>query len=147
MSCEHDGTLIIGYGNRLRGDDGAGVEAAIALREAGVPAREVHQLVPELAENLSAADRVIFIDADAALAPGEVRVDYVDSESGGIFEHHATPANLLCLAREIYGRAPEAVVIGIGGASHDFGAEMSPSVRTAIGKVVELCMNPVWWRS
>jgi hydrogenase maturation protease len=147
MNCAPDRTLIIGYGNVLRGDDSAGVRAATALREAGVPALDVHQLVPELAEAVAAAERVIFIDADAALAPGEVRVTPVTPESGSVLEHHATPTNLLSLAYDIYGHAPQAVVIGIGGESHDFGDAVSPSALEGIKEAVRLCMNPVWWKN
>ncbi len=49
--------LVIGYGNALRGDDGAGPAAAAALRDQ-LPLRIAdvrffHQLLPELSEVLS----------------------------------------------------------------------------------------------
>ena len=60
-------TLVIGYGNALRGDDGAGYIAAELLRERiQNPAVEVfslHQLAPELMEPISRARQVIFLDA------------------------------------------------------------------------------------
>ena len=68
--------LIIGYGNPLRGDDGVGwrvAEAvAAALPDGAAEVLTVHQLTPELAELMSRADRVIFIDAAAEGEAGEV---------------------------------------------------------------------------
>jgi len=60
--------LIIGYGNPLRGDDGAGWQAAGILKERirdeRVQVVRSHQLMPEMAEAISRARKVIFIDAD-----------------------------------------------------------------------------------
>ena len=62
-----DRTLIIGYGNPLRGDDGVGWEVASRLAatipEEAAHIMTVHQLTPELAESVSEAELVIFIDA------------------------------------------------------------------------------------
>ena len=64
--------LIIGYGNPLRGDDGLGWRAAEQLAEI-IPQSEAeviacHQLTPELAEPISRARLVIFIDMSLELA-------------------------------------------------------------------------------
>ena len=65
--------LVIGYGSDLRGDDGLGRRAALAvaaLEMAGATVMSVHQLTPELAEPLAGVDGAIFLDAhpaDAAL--------------------------------------------------------------------------------
>jgi hydrogenase maturation protease len=62
--------LIIGYGNPLRGDDDVGWEAAsrlaAALPSEAVHILAVHQLTPELAEAVSEADLLIFVDASDA---------------------------------------------------------------------------------
>jgi hydrogenase maturation protease len=59
--------LIIGYGNPLKSDDGLGWHAAQELsRELtppGVKVIRAHQLTPELAEEASTAELVLFIDA------------------------------------------------------------------------------------
>src|SRR5947207_2352820 len=68
--------LIIGYGSSLRGDDGAGSIAAELLaerfKENDVQVRRCHQLVPELAEPISCAEVVIFVDACRENQPGEI---------------------------------------------------------------------------
>jgi hypothetical protein len=60
--------LVIGYGNELRGDDGVGPKTAMAVSEwhfPGVKTMVCHQLTPDLAEPIAAAERVVFIDAVA----------------------------------------------------------------------------------
>ena len=69
-------TLIIGYGNPLRGDDGVGPRAAELLVEEdgvtspllpdGVQVLVCHQLTIELAPQIAEADRLILIDAIAS---------------------------------------------------------------------------------
>jgi hydrogenase maturation protease len=67
-------TLVIGFGNPLRGDDGAGWRAAelIAadLRARGVTVVGRHQLTLELAEDVSEADIVMLVDASCENSPG-----------------------------------------------------------------------------
>ena len=82
------GVLVIGYGNPLRGDDGIGRHAAELL--AGDPpldGAEVltsHQLVPELAEDISRASLVVLIDASLQGEPGSLSVRRIEP-------HPATP--------------------------------------------------------
>ena len=59
-------TFVIGYGNSLRGDDGAGPEVARRVMALDLPDAEVleaHQLLPEHAEMISHYERVVFVDA------------------------------------------------------------------------------------
>ena len=70
-------TLIIGYGNPLRGDDGLGWQVASELAkcvDALISVVAVHQLTPELAEPVSDADLVIFVDSSCDGEPGSWRV-------------------------------------------------------------------------
>ena len=132
-----DGLLVIGYGSELRGDDAAGTIAARRLRRLGYQAIATHQLTPELAERMAAARQVVFLDADAGMAPGEIAVARVDSTaSAGALEHHAGPGVLLRLAREAYGAAPAAVLIRLGGRSFALGSRLSAEARRAVAKAV-----------
>jgi hydrogenase maturation protease len=121
--------LIVGYGNTLRGDDAVGPQLATIL--GGIA---VHQLVPELAERLSTEDRVIFIDARTDLAPGEVRTMPVESESAST--HWCSPGWLLHLAQEVYGKSPEAILIGIGVESFEMGAPLSAAAKEGMEKAL-----------
>lgn len=133
--------LIIGYGNSLRGDDGAGPQAARELRGRGFPALEVHQLAPELAEAISRVKLVVFTDASVELEPGQVRVTPVREDRASAFEHHISPGGLLRLTREVYERAPAALVIAIGGESYELGDALSDSALRAIQDVVDICAH------
>ncbi len=133
----HDGLLVIGYGSDLRGDDAAGLLAARRLARLGFHAIAVHQLTPELAEQVAAARQVIFLDADARVASGEIAVERIAAtEATGALEHHATPAGVLRLAKEAYGAAPEARVIGLGGRRFHVGARPSSEARRAIARAI-----------
>lgn len=100
--------LVIGYGNTLRGDDAVGQVVARALAgEAAIEGVEViacHQLMPELAECIDAADLVVFIDAAADLQPGAIVAEVVQaaSLSSGLV-HHVDPRMLLFMTAKLYG--------------------------------------------
>ena len=105
------GLLVIGYGNTLRRDDGVGpkvAEAVAALALPGVRALACPLLTPELAEAVSQARVVIFVDA-AVDAPREVQLrKLAPAGTSQIMAHAASPATLLALARDVFGHAPEA---------------------------------------
>ncbi|HLK47023.1 MAG TPA: hydrogenase maturation protease [Bryobacteraceae bacterium] len=136
MNFKADDLLIIGYGNSLRGDDDAGPAVARELRRRGFAAIETHQLTPELAETLSIASLALFVDANAIREPGRIWVGAVPEADQPVFEHHPSPAVLLRLAREVYGRAPEALLVAIGAASYEIGAGLSRPVQHAIRRTV-----------
>ena len=113
-------TLIIGYGSTLRCDDGIGYIIAEQLMDA--PPSQIsdlksqieviarHQLTPDLADAVHQADQVIFIDACADAAPGEVRVTEVKpaGENWGAFVHEMSPGVLLDCVKDLYGKTPRA---------------------------------------
>lgn len=135
-------TLVIGYGNPLRQDDGLGWEVARQVDQLFAPARiealTCHQLTPELAELVSRADLVIFIDARDGDGPGRVECHPVIARPDGdsTFSHHLSPSTLLGLARSLYGGLPPAWLVSVDGASFGYGSELSPKVRAALPGVV-----------
>lgn len=133
-----EGVLFIGYGNPLRGDDSAGPLAAHRLAERGFLALAVHQLTPELAERLAGAHTVVFLDADAFLRPGAIAIEALTSgPASRPFEHDASPAGLLRLARTAYGAEPASWLIRIGGENFGFGEGLLASAETALSHAVE----------
>lgn len=139
MPGEHPLPLLVGWGNALRGDDGAGVVLAERLRDE-LPAHALrvvvaHQLTPDLAEAVSAAAAAVFVDASCAADPGAVACHRLAAAPAltSEFTHHCQPADLLRLAHELYGRAPaSAWLVTIGGASFGFGEELSPRIAAAL---------------
>ena len=134
-------TLVIGYGNTLRGDDGAGPLAAELLRDRiHRPETEIlsqPQLLPELMEPIARASRVIFIDAAVSGRAGKVhRIPLRPAPACARFTHHATPEALLAGAQSLYGHTPEATLYIIPGRSFETGQELSPAVRRAVNELV-----------
>jgi hydrogenase maturation protease len=135
--------LVIGYGNRLRADDGVGWEVASRLA-AAVPSEAahiltVHQLTPELAESVSEADLVIFIDASAVGKPGTWRCDQTMPESacGNSLGHHLDVNGLLAYARAVYNASPEALVVSVAAESFDLQDHLSASAEAALPGLID----------
>jgi hydrogenase maturation protease len=128
--------LVIGYGNDLRGDDAAGRTAADRVAAWGHPAVRVlslHQLTPELADPLAAAERAIFLDAHLATDDAAVRVRRIHPASDDTgMAHTNEPARVLHLAETAFGHAPEAWWITIPAAEFGFGAPLSPLTERGI---------------
>ncbi len=134
------GLLVIGYGNTLRSDDGVGpkvAEVVAALALAGVQVLAVPLLTPELAEALSRARLVIFVDA-AVDAPREVQMRRLaPAASSQVMAHAASPATLLALARDVFGHAPEAWWLTIPVEEFGIGETLSPLAQRGLAVAVE----------
>jgi hydrogenase maturation protease len=137
--------LVVGIGNDLRGDDGAGravTEAIQRLDPPGVRVQWTHQLVPELAEQLASVDRVIFVDAalDPAPAP-RVRLSRRAAGAPAIGGHHGTPEALLGLVRLAGLPAPEAFVVTVPAYDLTLTTRLSPATLTAVDTAVALVLR------
>ena len=121
--------LVIGYGNDLRGDDAAGRSAADRVAAWKLPAVRVlslHQLTPELADPLVAADRAIFLDAHPAGDDPAVRVRPISPvPHTNRFGHSSDPRALLAFTKTAFGRSPEAWWVTIPAADFALGAPLS----------------------
>lgn len=138
-----DGVLVIGYGNTLRTDDGLGWYAAERLaddpRLDGATVIGRHQLTPELALDVSRAALVVFVDANVGPPPGTLTIETVPTagNSATAWSHQLTPSSLVALARELYGRAPEVILVSVGVASLDHGDRLSSVVEAALPALVD----------
>lgn len=133
------GAVVIGYGNRLRGDDGVGprVAAAIGRRRPDVRALGVHQLTPELAAVVADAALAVFVDARADGGAGvTVEPTGPDAACPAALGHVAAPGAVLALAAALYGRCPRAWTVGVPVASLALGDRLSPSGRAAARRAV-----------
>ena len=116
--------MIIGYGNQLRGDDGAAWELARRAEALGWETLTVVQLTPELVDTLSPLDEVVF--ADATHEPGPLRWYALDPIEGqGWPAHCGEPERLLDLCHKLHGRAPQAWMLTLPG--EDFGYRLGLS--------------------
>lgn len=133
-------TLVIGFGNPLRGDDAAGpaVARAAGLTRPDVTVLTPHQLLPEFAPEVAAADTVVFIDAATDVPAGDVRCQAVDPSATARLDHVLSPAALVGLGLAAFGHAPHAWLVEIGAASFDVGTALTPAVTEALPRAVEL---------
>ncbi|HET9518634.1 MAG TPA: hydrogenase maturation protease [Actinoplanes sp.] len=149
--------LVIGYGNRLRSDDGVGWTVADALRDdpraAAVDVIATTQLNPEHAADLAAARLAVFVDASVAGDPPPAPGAYVlsrlpppglpsaDGAPPPAWSHHCTPAGLQALAAALYGAAPPVVLVGVGVADCAVGEELGPTVAAAVPNLVDVVLK------
>jgi hydrogenase maturation protease len=133
--------LVLAVGNPLRSDDGLAWHAADELRSSGsqseIEILKVHQLAPELAEDVSRAAQVIFVDAAATGEPGTLSCErVVGSAAESASSHSFTPAALLQLATTLYGVLPTAFLVSVAGKSFEHGEFLSPEVGQALPQLV-----------
>jgi hydrogenase maturation protease len=129
--------LIVAYGNPLRSDDGVGWVVAEELRRRltspEVEVVRLQQLLPEVAEGLSRAAAVIFVDASCNGEPGEVRCQPVLPPPTKVqFSHQLSPAEVLGLASQLYGATPQAFCVTLAGYCFEHGEELSESVAARL---------------
>ncbi|HET9656886.1 MAG TPA: hydrogenase maturation protease, partial [Kineosporiaceae bacterium] len=157
-----DRLLVIGIGNDLRGDDGAGravVEDLAGRDLPGVRAIWSHQLVPELAEPIAAARCVVFVDcalpghADGSGAERSgaersgvdlCRIAPGDPAFGG---HQAGPQSLLGLAQLAGLPVPPAYLLSLPAHDLGLGDQLSgpagEAVAVAVGMILRLADAPL----
>jgi hydrogenase maturation protease len=132
--------LVIGYGNTLRRDDGAGVRVAEAVERLGLPGVEVltrHQLTPELAPVLATAHSAVFVDATVDdHHTGRWRVLRPALRPSAL-AHAADPRTLLALAKGLFGHAPRAWLITVPAPDMGYGEGLSPVAAAGVAAAVE----------
>jgi hydrogenase maturation protease len=134
--------LVIGYGNPLRSDDGVGQAVVGRLRAAGFSSSlkllAAHQLLPEHAELISRAERVIFIDAATGEPPGAIAVREITAVSDGSagLIHDFTPQTLLAYAERLYGQAPQAHLITVNGYSFAHGDSLTAEITAVLPELL-----------
>lgn len=132
-------TLIIGYGNPDREDDGVawhilGLVAQRLGHTLAIPPDDEFQtfgieidlyftlqVTPELAEMITAYDRVIFVDAHTGIVPEEIHwQDLVGDYQTSPFTHHMTASTCVGLARTLYDARVEAYLVSVRGYAFGF---------------------------
>jgi hydrogenase maturation protease len=132
--------LILACGNTLRGDDGIGPFLCAWAEErftANPNVRTVasHQWTPDMAEDIAAAESVIFIDCAIDQAPGQVLLRELSPAplKPGLATHHLSAPELLHTAQDLYGHQPRrALLLTIGAGSIELGEGFSAPVNAAL---------------
>jgi hydrogenase maturation protease len=142
-------TLIIGYGNPLREDDGVGWYVADRVAERlgdAVKVLRLHQLTPDLAADLAAVDFVVFVDArvDAEGEPARgVVAEPVKPADSPARSHYCAPGTLLATASLLFGRAPVAWLVSVPAHALGFAESLTPATRAAADEAIETIIGLV----
>lgn len=150
-------TIIVGFGNADREDDGAawhilsGLAARLGRPVPDVPEDgffpEDHdidlwyvlQLTPEMSEDMARYERIVFVDTHTGNIPHEIQLQPVEGTPvSSSFTHHMTPAASLELVRKLYHGAPEAVLLSVRGYSFGFTRELSSRTAELVKQAVEM---------
>jgi len=130
--------LLIGFGNTLRGDDGAGPRLAEKVAAWDLPQVRVlirHALVPELAEDLRKTKRVLFVDACPKVERFEVLALNAASKPASHsanWGHFSDPEELLALAQVLHGLVPQAWLLLLPAVNFAMGEELSSTALAGI---------------
>lgn len=135
--------LVIACGNPLRADDGVGWHIADALQNANtdpkIQIKAVQQLTPDLAEDVSRADTVVFVDAIESERPGRVTIELLAEtpDNQALFTHSVHPSSLLWLARTLYEHTPQrAFLLTVTCSCFEYSEELSQPVALAVPEAV-----------
>lgn len=154
-------TLILGYGNVDRQDDGIAWHVLAALRlRLGKPAPEAFgepfepqgenpdflftlQLTPELAETLADYQRVCFVDAHTGNVPEDIHFRHLQQKyQRSPFTHHLTPETLLAFCTQLYSHTPHAILVSVRGYQFGFDRSLSPETQAFVEPAVQKIL--VW---
>ena len=139
-------TLVAGFGNELRSDDGFGVAVIHRLQARGpVPGVNVVEIgtagIRLAQELLTPYDRLVIVDAMArGGAPGTVYVVAVDAveAAGEVDLHLAVPSRALAVAKALGALPREVFIVGCEPAEvDDLTTELTPAVRAAVDTALE----------
>ncbi|MBC8016429.1 MAG: hydrogenase maturation protease [Sporomusaceae bacterium] len=144
--------IIIGFGNVLMGDDGAGIRASHVLMEASLPANiEVIDggvASFEILDGVRTADQIILIDALAAGGqPGEIYrllSENLDNwkANQGLSLHEFTLIDSLRLAK-VLGPMPPIIIYGIEPEDVSFRWGLTPAVEKALARLIPMIITSV----
>jgi hydrogenase maturation protease len=153
-------TLILGFGNPDRQDDGVAWHVLSELMtHYGLPKpesldiddfdpeKQVHflfqlQLLPELADEINQYERAVFIDAHTGAVPLDVNIADVTPEfQKSPLTHHLTTSSLLAIARKIHNSYPQSILVSIRGYKFGFSQKLSPQTKILVGKAVNAIQN------
>jgi hydrogenase maturation protease len=123
--------LVIGLGNDLRSDDGAGPRVVAALADTAWRTITVPLLTPDLADDLAGAEWLLVVDAHVDPRMDEPTWFTAPPCTPGVFGHALDVAGLLHLTRILHARAPRVAVLALPARDFALGEGASPLTREA----------------
>ena len=152
-------TLIIGYGNFDRQDDGLAwhvLKEVRKLLDGDAPESVPEyfdrdgdtvfvfklQLLPEDAEEIARFERVCFIDAHTGAVPEPVHVEQLLSAwQHSPLTHHLTPNSLLSMIQAVYGKSLPAILVSVRGYEFEFTNSLSGRSALLVPQAANIIYN------
>ena len=142
-------TIIIGYGNPGRQDDGLGQLFISQLREqlsernrCQLRLQSNYQLTVEDAYDILEFDQVIFVDASMNAQAPFAFTKITETNNSGMGSHSLTPNAVIRLCETLYGTAPKAFVLAIKGYEFEqFDEHLSTKANTNMLAAVEFLIT------
>ena len=151
-------TLIIGYGNPDREDDGVawhvlqgvadyfGIRIPSSLTEDLVDTQENLQflfnlqLMPEMTYEMSNFSRICFVDAHTGALENDLNYQPLERKfHNAPLTHHMTPQTILSILDSAFNHQPEAILVSVRGYQFGFSNKLSaPTQRLADQAVVKI---------
>lgn len=125
--------LVLGWGNRSRGDDALGPLCVERLRDALAPREDIeflddYQLMVEHVLDLHGRDRVLLVDASLGCAPPFETLPLRAAADGSLSSHALSPQALLQVYVELHDEPPPpCTLLAIRGEHFELG--QAPSAR------------------
>lgn len=103
-------TIIIGFGNDLRGEDAFGIDVIKKLQSYDLPNTkliQVFQLTPELSLQLKDATKLIFVDAAFKEKDNYILGCNLEEIKQNQLSHHISIRTILTILERLYDTKPE----------------------------------------
>lgn len=157
-------TLLIGYGNPDREDDGVawhilrgvadffGLIIPDTLDEDLIKVDDkLHflfdlQLIPEMTYDMAEYSRICFVDAHTGALENDLNIQTLDRKfQNSPLTHHMTPQTILSILEQTFNHKPEAILVSVRGYQFGFENFLSPRTKKladeAIKKISQWIMS------
>ncbi|HPB33960.1 MAG TPA: hydrogenase maturation protease, partial [Caldisericia bacterium] len=123
MLKEINKTVLVGFGNEYRKDDGLGIKL-LDLIDEKISKIKIQELSIDILDDIKDFETVIFVDA--ALEGEDINFRKIEKEPKfSPLTHHLSPEELLIWAENINKKNYEFYLLSIRGYDFDFGEELS----------------------
>lgn len=149
-------TLLIGYGNPDREDDGVawhilrgvadffGLSIPDILDEDLIKVDEkLHflfdlQLIPEMTYDMAQYSRICFVDAHTGALKNDLNIQKLDRKfQNSPLTHHMTPQTILSILDQTFNHKPEAILVSVRGFQFGFENFLSPRTKKLATEAIE----------
>jgi len=153
-------SLIIGYGNLDRHDDGVAYYIVNTVRQRlgqqpltpdddgladlgrQTDSIFVHQLALEMVDIVAAYDRLVFVDAHIEAMRSRICCRRILPENKpGLLLHHLHPAALVYAAGILFNHGPRSYLVSVRGHNFDFQRGLSPAAFRSVAAAANLVLG------